>query len=58
MPIRVKWYELGWWHEQRFPTQDDAEVFALIKSLEKRTEARLFVSGQWVGTWKLGEPVL
>jgi hypothetical protein len=41
----------------RFPTRDEAEVFAIDKSLERRCEARLFVAGQWVATWQAGERV-
>ena len=43
---RVIWYEVGWWHEQRFPTQEAAKEFAGARSWQKKTEARLFVGGE------------
>jgi hypothetical protein len=48
---------VGWWCEERFPTQEAAEEFAAARSWQKKTAARLLVGGVWVATWKKGDLV-
>ena len=57
MTFCVKWYECSWWCEESFPDREAAQEFAVAKSWQKRCEARLYVRGRWVATWKMGDPV-